>query len=61
MKTVLRFKHATWNVGRLGEKEEELDKTININNIKTSECTESKNKLQGTRQNENYVDIPWSQ
>jgi hypothetical protein len=26
---VLRFKYATWNIRRLGEKEEELDKILN--------------------------------
>ena len=34
VKKVLRFKYATWNIRGLGEKEEELDKILNENNIK---------------------------
>jgi len=41
-KKVLRFKYATWNIRGLGEKEEELDKILNENNIKISVITESK-------------------
>jgi len=37
VKKVLRFKYATWNIRGLGEKEEELDKILNDNNIKISE------------------------
>ena len=39
---VSRFKYATWNIRGLGEKEEELDKILNENNIKLSVITESK-------------------
>jgi len=52
---VLRFKYATWNISGLGEKEEELDKILNENNIKIAVITESKNKLQGTKETENYT------
>jgi hypothetical protein len=45
MEKVLRFKYATWNVRGLGEKEEELDKTLNKNHIKISVITERRNKL----------------
>ena len=45
MKKVTRFKYATWNIRGLGEKKEELDKTVNENNIKISVITESKMKL----------------
>jgi len=48
VKKVLRFKYATWNIRGIGEKEEELDKILNENNIKLSVITESKKKLQGT-------------
>jgi len=43
---VSRFKYATWNMRGLGEKEEELDKILNENNIKISVIIESKKKLQ---------------
>ena len=56
-KKVTRFKYATWNIRGLGEKEEELDKTLNDNNIKISVITESKKKLQGTKETENYTVI----
>jgi len=46
VKKVSRFEYATWNIRGLGEKEEELDKTLNENNIKISVITESKKKLQ---------------
>jgi len=52
---VLRFKYATWNIRGLGEKEEELDKILNENNIKISVITESKKKLQGTKKTEHYT------
>jgi len=55
-KKVLRFKYATWNIRGLGEKEEELDKILNKNNIKIAVITESKKKLQGTKENEHYTD-----
>jgi hypothetical protein len=38
----------------LGEKEEELDKTLNENHIKISVITERRNKLWGTKGPENY-------
>ena len=57
MKKVLRFKYATWNVRGLGEKEEELDKTLNKNHIKISVITERRNKLWGTKGTENYTVI----
>ena len=54
---VSRFKYATWNIRGLGEKEEKLDKILNENNIKISVITESKKKLQGTRETEHYAVI----
>ena len=57
MKKVLRFKYATWNIRGLGEKEEELDKILNENNIKISVITESKKKLQGTKETKHYTVI----
>jgi hypothetical protein len=57
MKKVLRLKYATWNVRGLGEKEKELDKTLNENNIKISVITEIRKKLQGTKETENYMVI----
>jgi len=57
VKKVLRFKYATWNIRGLGEKEEELDKILNENNIKISVITESKKKLQGTKETEHYTVI----
>ena len=51
-KKISRFKYATWNIPGLGQKEEELDKTINDNNIKISGITENKKKLQGTKETE---------
>jgi len=50
VKKVLRFKYATWNIRGLGEKEEELDKILNENNMKIAVITESKKKLQGTKE-----------
>jgi len=57
VKKVLQFKYATWNIRGLGEKEEELDKILNKNNIKISVITESKKKLQGTKETEHYTVI----
>ena len=57
MKKAPRFKYATWNIRGLGETEEELDKTLNENNIKISIITESKKKLQGTKETEHYTVI----
>jgi len=48
---VIRFKYAKWNTRGLGKKEE-LDKILNENNIKVSVITESKKKLQGTKETE---------
>jgi len=56
VKKVLRFKYATWNIRGLGQKEE-LDKILNENNIKISVITESKKKLQGTKETEYYTAI----
>jgi hypothetical protein len=53
MKKVLRFKYATWNIKKLGEK----DKILNENNIKISVITESKKKVQGTKETENHLII----
>jgi hypothetical protein len=50
-------KSATWNASGLGEKEEELDKTSNKNNIRISVITEIKKELQGTKETENYMVI----
>jgi len=55
---VSRFKYATWNIRGIGEKEEELDKILNENNIKISVITESKKKLQGTKETDGY--LQWS-
>jgi hypothetical protein len=54
MKKISRFKYATWNFKGLGEKEEELDKTLNENNITISVITERKEekKLQDTKETE---------
>jgi hypothetical protein len=41
MKKVSRFKYATWTIRWLGEEENELDKTLNKNNIKISVITYS--------------------
>ena len=55
MEKVSRFKYAAWNIRRLGEKKEELDKILKENNIKISVITESKKKLQGTKETEHYT------
>jgi len=60
VKNVLRFKYATWNIRGLGEKEEELDKILNENNIKLSVITESKKKLQGTKETTLHRYLQWS-
>jgi hypothetical protein len=57
MTKVLQFKYATWNVRGLGEKEEELGKTLNENHIKISVITERRNKLWGTKGTENCTVI----
>jgi hypothetical protein len=48
-KKVLGFKYGTWNVRGLGEKVEELDKTLKDNNIKILVITKKKKKLQCTK------------
>jgi hypothetical protein len=55
VKNVSRFKHATWNIRGLAGKEEELDKILNENNTKISVITETKKKLQGTKETEHYT------
>jgi len=57
MEKVLWFKHGTWNVKGLREKEEELYRNLYENNINISVIVESKKKLQGTRQTESYTVI----
>jgi len=57
MEKVLWFKYATWSVKGLGEKEEELDRTLHENNIDMSVIAESKKKLQVTRETESYTVI----
>jgi hypothetical protein len=51
------FKYTTWNIRGLGEKEEELDKILDENNVTISVITESKKKLQGTKETEHYTVI----
>jgi hypothetical protein len=51
---VSRFKWATWNIRGLGGKEEEIEKILNENNVKISVITESKKKLQRTKETEHY-------
>jgi hypothetical protein len=41
----------------LGEKDEQLDKTLNKNNIKTSVLQKVKKKMQGTEETENCTII----
>jgi len=57
VKKILLFKYATWNIRGLGEKEEELDKILNENDIKISVITESQKKLQGTKETEHCTEI----
>jgi hypothetical protein len=45
MKMVSRFKYVTWNISCLGEKEGELGKYLNENNIKVPVFTEREGKL----------------
>jgi len=54
---VLRFKYATWSIRGRGEKEEELDEILNENNIKILVTTESKKKLQRTKETEHCTVI----
>ena len=61
VKKVLWIKYATWNIRGLGEKEEELDKILNENNLKISVITESRKKLQGMKNKyilSNVADCP---
>ena len=55
MEKLSRFKYATWSIRGLGEKEEELDKTLNENSIKVSVITDSEEKLQGAKETEHYT------
>ena len=57
LKKVSRFKYTTWNIRGLGEKEEELNKILNENNIKITVITERKKKLQGIKETEHYMVI----
>jgi len=57
MKKVLQFQYATWNVTGLREKEQLLHIALKGNNIKISVITESKKKLQGTKESENSTVI----
>ena len=54
MKKASRLRYATWNIRGLGGKEEELDKTLNENNINIAVITESKKKLQGNDSSGNF-------
>ena len=51
-RTSLKVPFPTWIIRGLGEKEEELGKTLNENNFKISVIMESKKKLQGTKETE---------
>jgi len=57
VKKVSQVKYATWNIRGLGEKEEELNKILNENNIKITVITERKKKLQGIKETEHYMVI----
>jgi len=57
VKNVSRFEYGNWNIRVLGEKEEDLEKILNENNIKISVITGRKNKLQGTKETEHYTVI----
>jgi hypothetical protein len=48
-------KYATWNVRSVIHKEEELDTTFKEQNIDTAVTTETKKKLQGTKETQNYT------
>jgi hypothetical protein len=61
MERVLQLKYTTWNVRGLQEKEKDTDKTLNENNTTISIFTESKKKLQGTKEIEDYaIFLQWS-
>jgi hypothetical protein len=57
IKKVSRFKYATWNLRWLAVREGELDKFLNEYNIQISVITESKEKLQRTKETEHYTGI----
>ena len=57
VKNISRFKYATRNIRGLEEKEEELDKILNENNMKISVITERKKKLQGAKETGHYMVI----
>jgi exonuclease III len=48
-------KYATWNVRSVIHKEEELDTTFKEQNTDTAVTTETKKKLQGTKETQNYT------
>jgi hypothetical protein len=45
------IQYAAWKIRGPAEKDEELHKTLNENNIKIAVITESKKKLQETKEN----------
>jgi exonuclease III len=57
MRKVQWFKNVTWNIRGLGEKEEQLSETLNGSNIEILAIAKGKNKLQGTKETENYAVI----
>ena len=63
MEKVLRFKYATWNIRGLGEKGDELDNTLNENNIKISVIIENKRNCKELKRlnlaNPNEVTLVW--
>ena len=61
MKKASRLRYATWNIRGLGGKEEELDKTLNENNINIAVITESKKKITGNQRDRTlYGYLQWS-
>jgi exonuclease III len=46
---------ATWNVRGINYKEHELDSILNESNIKITAITETKKKLKGTTESQNYI------
>jgi exonuclease III len=51
------LKFATWNVRGVHYKQEELDTILNENNTKLAAITETKKKLKGTFESQNYIII----
>jgi hypothetical protein len=51
------LKFATWNVRGVHYKHEELDTVLNKNSIKLAAITETKKKLKGTYESQNYIII----